>query len=271
MSEEYELLALLIASVMTRMIGLSQSGQQLVEALSAEAMAGDKTAKNTLHNPWNSSVPPSRRMPAIETRLEELGTRLEQVGPDFLAILLEKERLEKQRAYQEARKRRSGRGVTDGESGSVEAGFERIVRVLRDEGVSNRHGQRTSVATLTWAARLILGDTNDRWCDEIVSIQELSKAKVLQHVCVLQGWSFWTGEIYDYNELGELEHQDPVQGTWRTALPVPVPIDPPGIPRDWTPESTVEMHPVLWDTLPPDKYYRSFVRELEDAENLAFN
>jgi len=286
MSEDNDLMALLVASVMTRVTGLDRSGQQMVEALHTKMMAGDVTAKHTLHNPWNSSVPASRRMPAIETRLEELGTQLEEAGPNFLALLLEMQRLEKQRLHQHDREQQSLRGTFDIQSGSLEAGFGRIVRVLQAEGVSNRHGSRVSVATLARAARLILHQTEDRWCDEVVSMRELLQANVLQRVCVLHGWSLDTGEVYDFDGLGVSWHQDSVKGTWRTeiarnpdfdtsryrtALPVAVTIDPPGIPREWTPESMVEMHPVIWDAFPPDKFYRSFVRELEDGENLAFN
>lgn len=286
MPEVNDLMALLVASVMTRVTGLDRSGQEMVEALHAKMMAGDVTAKHTLQNPWNSSVPASRRMPAIETRLEELGGQLQEAGPAFLALLLEMQRLEKQRLHQQDREQQSVRGAVDIQSGSLEAGFERIVRVLQAEGVCNRHGSRVSVATLARSARLILRQTEDRWSDEVVSVRELSQANVLQRVCVLHGWSLRTGEVHDFDGLGVLWHQDPVHGTWRTeiarnpnfdasryrtALPVPVTIDPPGIPRDWTPESMVEMHPVIWDALPPDKYYRSFVRELEDGENLAFN
>ena len=54
---------------------------------------------------------------------------------------------------------------------------------------------------------------------------------------------------------------------YHTALAIPVMIDPPGMSRNWTPESAVEMHPLLWDALPPDEFYRSLVR----GENLAFN
>lgn len=286
MSEDNDLMALLVASVMTRIMGLDRAGQQMVEALHARMMAGDVTAKHTLHNPWNSSVPASRRMPAIETRLEEIGAKLEEAGPAFLALLLEMQRLEKQRLHQQDREQQSVRGAVDIQAGSLEAGFERIVRVLQAEGVSNRHGSRVSVTTLAGAARLILRQTEDRWCDEVVSVQELSQANVLQRVCVLHGWSLGSGELHDFDRLGLLWHQDPVQvsshmenarnpniqvSRYRSALPVPVTIDPPGIPRNWTPNSVVEMHPVIWDALPPDKYYRSFVRELEDGENLAFN
>jgi len=286
MSEDNDLMALLVASVMTRVTGLDRSGQQMVEALHTKMMAGDVTAKHTLHNPWNSSVPASRRMPAIETRLEELGTQLEEAGPNFLALLLEMQRLEKQRLHQHDREQQSLRGTFDMQSGSLEAGFGRIVRVLQAEGVSNRHGSRVSVATLARAARLILHQTEDRWCDEVVSVRELLQANVLQRVCVLHGWRLGTGEVHDFDGLGVLWAKDSAHGTWHTevahdpnfdsswyctTLPVPAIIDPPGIPQNWTPESMVEMHPVIWDAFPPDKYYRSFVRELEDGENLAFN
>lgn len=288
MSDEDDNVALFVAGVMAEILGLRLSGRDLLEDLSRRIEDGDRTAKDSLRNPWGTAVPASRAIPSIETRLDLAADKLQKVGPTFLAAWLEKKRLEDQLNFHRLRERGGARAASDGTpAGPLASGLQRILNILTvDAGVTAYEGSRVSVETVVRAGRLIKRQAEVRWCDEIVSWEELSQARLLLHVCVLHGWSAETGELRDFDTSGVLWHHDPEQDTWRTeiapnpnfnsssyrtALPVPVKIDPPGMPRDWTPESQAEMHPVLWDALPQDKFYRSFVRELEDGENLAFS
>lgn len=287
MSDEDDVVALLIANVMAETNVLEIKGHELLEELSRKIADGNRTAKDTLRNAWNTAVPATRAIPKIETRLSELRDTLQVVGPAFLAAWLEDRQLAAQLDFHRQRERHGARATGIGASGVLQPGHQRIVDILIDDaGVTSRDGERVSIETIVRAGRLIKRQAEIRWCDEIVSWQELLQAQVPQHVCVLHGWSAETGELYDFDPIGMLWHHDPENDTWRTeiapnlrfnssryhtALPIPVTIDPPGMPRDWRPDSAVEVHPVLWDAFPSDKFYRSFVRELQDEENLAFN
>ncbi|QBM74853.1 hypothetical protein E2E30_03090 [Sphingomonas sp. AAP5] len=285
MSSESDFKAQLIASVMVKLHGIQQNAKDLVEALYLEALGGSRKAKDTLANPWNSSVPPSRRKQEIETQLDYVRGILEKHGPIFFAAALEEMRLEKQREYQ--RDREKGAGPIDVKDGLalLDPGYARIINILRDQArVSNRDAERASVETIIQAGRVIKRQTEDRWCDHVVSVRELSQARVLQHVSVPVGWSLATGKVWYTERAGDYWHHDPVTNTLRaepapdpyfdsercqTILPTPLNIDPPGLPRAWTPDSAAEMHSVLWDALPDEPFYRSFIRKIEDDESIA--
>ncbi|AOR76444.1 hypothetical protein BES08_06535 [Novosphingobium resinovorum] len=288
MSDEDDNMAVLVAGVMAEILGLRLSGRDLLEELSRRIDEGNRTAKDILQNPWNTSEPAARAVPRIQTKLNNLRGILSEVGPAFLAAWLEEKQLSDQLDFHRLRERgRAGAASEDTPAGPLEVGYQRIVDILiKHAGVTSRDGERVSIDTVVRAGRLIKRQAEVRWCDEIVSWEELSQARLLLHVCVLHGWSAETGELRDFDTSGVLWHHDAEQDTWRTeiapnpnfnsstyrtTLPVAVKIDPPGMPRDWTPESKAEMHPVLWDALPQDRFYRSFVRELQDGENLAFN
>jgi hypothetical protein len=285
MSSETDVLVQLVASVLSQIHGLQKDGQDLVDTLHLEALAGSRTAKDTLANPWNSSVPPSRRLPDIETQLDQVRDILENVGPTFLAAAIQRERLEKQREYQLDRERAARRNAAKDDPSPAEAGYKRLFDMLRDQAsVSDRDAGRVSKKAVLQFGRIIKREGQDRWCDTLISVRELSRAGLMQHVSVPVGWSVTTGEIWYTERAGHYWHQDPVEGTFRleaapdpffdasrcqTVLPTAVAMDPPGLPRAWTPDSNVEMHPVLWDGMPDEHYYRSFVREIAEEENVA--
>lgn len=285
MSSEADILVQLVAGVLSQMHGLQNDGQDLLNALYLELLAGSRSAKDTLANPWNSSVPPSRRKSEIETQLDQVHDVLEKVGPSFLAALLHKGRLEKQREYQLDRERAVGRSAINDESGLLKPGYKRLLDILRDQArVSDRDASRLSKKAVLQFGRIIKREGEDRWCDTLVSIRELSQAGLMQNVSVPIGWSVATGEVWYAKRASYHWHQTPVEGSSRlkaapdpffdpsrckSILPTPLSLDPPEFPRDWTPDSGVEMHPVLWDAMPDERYYRSFVREIVEEENIA--
>ena len=167
---------------------MRKKGEDLVEALRLEALGGSRKAKDTLANPWNSSVPASRRMPDIETRLDDVRGELEKLGPSFFAAILEVQRLEKQREYHQDRVKLSGLIKTEGGPSLLEPGYSRLVNVLRVHAkISNRDAQRASVEMIIQAGQVIKRQTEDRWCDHVLSVRELSRARLLQHVSVPGG------------------------------------------------------------------------------------
>lgn len=286
MSSKTDVWVQLIASVLSQMHDQEKDGQDLIDALHLDALAGSRAAKDTLAYPWNSSVPPSRRVREIETQLDQTRDILENVGPRTLAAALRKERLEKQREYYLDRERLAGRCRNTDEPGVLEPGYMRLLDLIRDQArVSDRDAARVSKKTVLQFGRIIKRECENRWCDTVTSIRELSQAGLMQHVSVPVGWNVTTGEVWYVKYAARHWQQDAAQGSslpesapdpyfnssrCQSILPISVAMDPPDLPRAWTPDSNVEMHPVLWDAMPDEPFYRSFVREIAEVENIAF-
>lgn len=276
MSEENDMTALLIANVMAAVQGLRLNADEFIHELRRKVAEGDRVAKETLNNPWNTSTPAKHAIASMQIRLNKAREKMIEVGPVFLAAWLEHKQLEGQlESFQAGLARMDDNGVP-GSSAEFSEGHQRILEILiRQSGITNRDGQRASIETINRAGRMIKRQVEERWCDEVVSVPELTEARIIQHVSTVRGWSLSTGAV-DEDRWQERSYQlkdDPSRefpfDNFMTRLPSPIVIDPPCLPRSW--KESDRMHSVLWDALPAEPYYRSFIRQQEEGENLAFN